>query len=196
MSSHADQRHAYQRIFMVVLILLAVFGENVNAVEGNTIKKCAEINEYCQNHWDCCSNSCLSYLYRCVRSYNVYPYPFLGVTVIPTVTLEDIIAQNFGPRNVKPPAPAVAPVPAYRVPTFESRFNGDENAIPNNDEGNDVKVDIVLQGEQQPVLETTTTSAATTQRVEEPCKEIGSKCYSDSECCSQRCHGFLHQCVT
>ncbi|CAD7089992.1 unnamed protein product [Hermetia illucens] len=28
------------------------------------------------------------------------------------------------------------------------------------------------------------------------CKEIGEKCYRDSECCTNRCHGFLHQCVT
>uniref|UniRef100_A0A1I8MV88 WAP domain-containing protein n=1 Tax=Musca domestica TaxID=7370 RepID=A0A1I8MV88_MUSDO len=203
--SYGNQRSntgGYQRILIVFCVLVALLCEGVSAGQVNQVKKCAEINEYCQNHWDCCSNSCLSYLYRCVRSYNVYPYPFLGVTHIPTVTLEDILAQNFGPQNVKP-APAVAaavpvapaPVPAYKVPSFESRFNGDDNAIANNDD-KEVKVDIVLQDQKPVLLETTTDVATTDAATTEPCKEIGSKCYNDNECCTNRCHGFLHKCVT
>ncbi|KAL0831924.1 hypothetical protein ABMA28_001443 [Loxostege sticticalis] len=29
-------------------------------------KKCAEIGSFCMNHSDCCSNSCLGYMKRCV----------------------------------------------------------------------------------------------------------------------------------
>ncbi|OWR48120.1 hypothetical protein KGM_208287 [Danaus plexippus plexippus] len=29
-------------------------------------KKCAAVGEFCNNHSDCCSNSCLGYMKRCV----------------------------------------------------------------------------------------------------------------------------------
>ncbi|XP_013114181.1 uncharacterized protein LOC106091997 [Stomoxys calcitrans] len=189
---------AYQFLLGVVL-LLALFAK----VEGT--KRCAELDEYCINHWDCCSNSCLSYKYRCVRTFNVFPYPFLGTaSQQPTITLDELLAQNFGTQNRNGPRVAHS---ADKVINFVSRFNADENAI-NNDR---TTVKIVLLDEKKEEAQPKQTEVPTTVVAlannaassslegsvgEEPCKEIGSKCYHNSECCSQRCHGFLHQCVT
>ncbi|TMW47472.1 hypothetical protein DOY81_007447 [Sarcophaga bullata] len=93
--------------YLLLIALMVLVSSGLSAA-GSTQKKCAEFNEYCLNHWDCCSNSCMSYLYRCTRGYNVYPYPFLGVSYKPTVTLDQILQQNFGDPI---PQPAAKPQP-------------------------------------------------------------------------------------
>ncbi|XP_023943793.1 uncharacterized protein LOC112049948 [Bicyclus anynana] len=45
--------------------------ENKLALESEPIevtvnKQCAKIGEFCMNHSDCCTNSCLGYMKRCV----------------------------------------------------------------------------------------------------------------------------------
>lgn len=79
----------------------------------------------------------MSYLYRCTRGYNVYPYPFLGVSYKPEVTLEQILQQNFGdpiPQSVDAAQPQ---------PYFASRFG----SIEDNTEmtTNSAEITIILQ---------------------------------------------------
>lgn len=90
-------------------------------------------NLKCLNHWDCCSNSCMSYMYRCTRGYNVYPYPFLGVSYKPTVTLDDILAENVGNPNA---------LPSESKPYFVSRFGGEP-------ESTSTEVQIILKNSQE-----------------------------------------------
>ncbi|KAM7360704.1 uncharacterized protein ACRADG_007112 [Cochliomyia hominivorax] len=206
------------RIFQYILILVFVSSE---VIAGQTPKKCAAFNEYCLNHWDCCSNSCMSYMYRCTRGYNVYPYPFLGVSYKPTVTLDHILEQNFGSPNSLPSAQS--------KPYFISRFGGTDEAettevqivLKNSEEtatdANNSENTINKQENVNAILEnnladifagaensnnketfsTTEKAVSSNTTTEKPsCSEIGVKCYRNDECCSQRCHGFLHQCVT
>ncbi|XP_067625592.1 uncharacterized protein [Eurosta solidaginis] len=49
-------------------------------------KKCAEYNEYCQEHWECCSNTCLTYSYRCIGKKHSTPS-----FDRPALTLEEIL---------------------------------------------------------------------------------------------------------
>ncbi|XP_023292710.2 uncharacterized protein LOC111676058 [Lucilia cuprina] len=229
------------RIFQYLLILIFVSSE---VIAGQTPKKCAAFNEYCQNHWDCCSNSCMSYLYRCTRGYNVYPYPFLGVSFKPSVTLDQILEQNFGSSNYIPvtqPKPYFAS--RFGVPddagtteveivlqTKSDETNQESSTLKNPvimEQSTTFKNPVVLQQEsttlRNPVVlqentavfenrlgeEVTETQKKTTDDVqttqttldtsttEKPsCSEIGVKCYTNDECCTKRCHGFLHQCVT
>ncbi|XP_065366996.1 uncharacterized protein LOC135959829 [Calliphora vicina] len=212
------------RIFQYLLILFFV---SRAVIAGQTPKKCAAFNEYCQNHWDCCSNSCMSYMYRCSRGYNVYPYPFLGVSYKPTVTFDQILEQNFGSSNA---------IPAYQPkPYFVSRFGGlDEasttevqivlqkkseetttTATTNNELTSTLKnpielpetiavvenrlgeeLNVTQRKDNADVLPTTEAALVTSSTTKPPCSEIGVKCYTNDECCSKRCHGFLHQCVT
>lgn len=87
----------------------------------------------------------MSYMYRCTRGNNVYPYTFLSVSYKPTVTLEQILEQNFGSSNS---IPATQP-----KPHFVSRFGDGEEA----DETAATDVQIILQkSEQEPVNESTT----------------------------------------
>lgn len=56
----------YSKIISVILLLSIFCWAAANGQAAT--EKCAEIEEYCQNHWDCCSGSCLSFSYKCVRS--------------------------------------------------------------------------------------------------------------------------------
>ncbi|XP_075168562.1 uncharacterized protein LOC142240707 [Haematobia irritans] len=205
MSSIEPKVRAYQA-FLKMLLILALFV----AVEGN--KKCAELDEYCINHWECCSNSCLSYKYRCVRTFNVYPYPFLGAsTTQPSMTLNQLLEMNFGSQNTNNVNTKSSHAAAIgKGISFAPRFNVEENALA--DEETTVNIVLLDANDQQVTSEIPSTTvvsevsstptpappqpSSTTTTSEEPCKEIGSKCFHNSECCSQLCHGFLHQCVT
>ncbi|XP_060802049.1 uncharacterized protein LOC132902126 [Amyelois transitella] len=40
--------------------------KEVEPVAPTTVKECAKIGQFCNNHSDCCSYSCLGYMKRCV----------------------------------------------------------------------------------------------------------------------------------
>lgn len=75
----------------------------------------------------------MSYLYRCARGHGVYPYPFLGVSYNPSVSLEQILDQNFGS----------APAKSY----FASRVGVDDDLAAA------TEIQIVLQKSEQPESE-------------------------------------------
>lgn len=68
----------------------------------------------CQNHWDCCSNSCLSFSYRCVGSNNHRPASFSSYFIpiqqtlqIPTIDIDELIERFGGVDAEKSTKPSV-----------------------------------------------------------------------------------------
>uniref|UniRef100_A0A0A1X839 Tyrosinase inhibitor n=1 Tax=Zeugodacus cucurbitae TaxID=28588 RepID=A0A0A1X839_ZEUCU len=228
-------------LFFVVLCL---------AICDNTLgaqRKCAEYNEYCQEHWECCSNTCLTYSYRCIgkrRPGVLYERP--------SMTFEDLLESIAEVNMVQANAPTQSPNAsagksklalknllsargewgvAMSNPVIQERFAGVQmrsgNADPTSN-GPDF-IFFVLQPQEAlrkpKQLEEQKTATAEAVPTETPltvaspnvkadaekaatadselpatatrqCKAIGEKCYRHEECCTQRCHGFLHQCVT
>ncbi|XP_011213461.2 uncharacterized protein LOC105233179 [Bactrocera dorsalis] len=240
-------------LFFVVLCL---------AICDNTLgaqRKCAEYNEYCQEHWECCSNTCLTYSYRCIgkrRPGPLYERPSMTFEEL----LESIAEVNMVHENALTQPQSGSGIVGKSKLTLKNLLNarrewGVETAEPVLQErfaavqtrsgdaatsnGPDF-IFFVLQpqdaprnpkpkqleqqtetGQDAPKVSPTTKAAPkesvsteATPNVKavdekaatadgEPiktatsqCKAIGEKCYRHEECCTQRCHGFLHQCVT
>lgn len=221
--------------FIFFLVLCLVICDN----SLGALRKCAEYNEYCQEHWECCSNTCLTYSYRCIGRRRPGP-----LYERPSMTFDDLLESIAEVNMVHANANAgkskltlknllnargeggvetVKPVLQERFAAIQTRSG---NANTSN--GPDF-IFFVLQPqgalqnpkqlEQQtetaqdaptesPATETspnvkaevekatTTADSGLTQTTTIQCKEIGEKCYRHEECCTQRCHGFLHQCVT
>ncbi|XP_054742550.1 uncharacterized protein LOC129247442 [Anastrepha obliqua] len=195
--------------------------------------KCAEYNEYCQEHWECCSNTCLTYSYRCIGKKRPIP-----AVERPTLTFEELL-ESIAQSNIIPKyeynqpqtnkrgksytlksllnnnrewegVQAEEPVLQDRFAAVEARSGANgpqyiffvllpqestrkakqleqQTQSPIDDNPTIVKV----EDSQEDVTESDAVEAST-----ERCKANGAKCYRNEECCTQRCHGFLHQCVT
>ncbi|KAL5284037.1 hypothetical protein ACFFRR_006357 [Megaselia abdita] len=127
---------------------------------------------------DCCSKNCLTYSYKCIRNLQQYPYYYYGSAILPPkpeerpgISLDDLLFQVFPTRSLSD------------IKSTEKA--GDETTVVVNLVSEAGTVDNRI-GEEAQVVEVKDNN----------CLKIGEKCYRHSECCTQRCHGFLHQCVT
>uniref|UniRef100_W8C5Q8 Uncharacterized protein n=1 Tax=Ceratitis capitata TaxID=7213 RepID=W8C5Q8_CERCA len=224
-------------------LLFAVLCLAICDIAAGAERKCAEYNEYCQEHWECCSNTCLTYSYRCIGKRRPGP-----IVAQPAMTFDELLesiaefnmipatSYNSQPQSDQPEksgltlknllgARGESESVAAAGPVIQERFGGievgDSNAATTN--GREF-IFFVLQPQdtprqpkqlkeeqaQKPDEKPTdvpatvkvedgaevTTEIETEQASARQCKSIGEKCYRHEECCTQRCHGFLHQCVT
>ncbi|XP_017489124.1 PREDICTED: uncharacterized protein LOC108377376 isoform X2 [Rhagoletis zephyria] len=222
-------------------LFLACLSAVICAFAFSAERKCAEYNEYCQEHWECCSNTCLTYSYRCIgkkrpsltfgapsMSFDELLDSIYGANMIPDTSYNrpeidnrdksEITLQHLLDANQEWGAQAEEPVLHSRFAAVDGRSEtAASSSIPD-------YIFFVLQPkkvmrqpkqlEEQAQSATKYSPADTAQTVrvdageenatesdivqttEQQCKEIGAKCYRHEECCTNRCHGFLHQCVT
>ncbi|KAG4068023.1 hypothetical protein HA402_010709 [Bradysia odoriphaga] len=198
---------------MLIVQYLVLFVD-VNSADGgpttnNVIaRQCMQDGGYCQNSWDCCSNRCLSFSYKCVKgpptsAYQPYaPSIIEDPTVISVDTLDDLV-NRFGSDDEKTLAKptTTSPVSSTSTSTSSSTIHTDEcigigyecgesSQCCSNECLHYLDVHICIE-KRTPTTATTTTVSPNGQ-----CLLIGQKCYRHDECCTKRCHGFLHQCVT
>nr|XP_014098399.1 uncharacterized protein LOC106623411 [Bactrocera oleae] len=231
--------------FLFFVVLCLVICDNTLGAQ----RKCAEYNEYCQEHWECCSNTCLTYSYRCIgkrRPGPLYERPsmtfdeLLGSIAEVNMVHDNALTQpQNGSGNAGKAKLALKSLLNVRrgwgvetvEPVLQERFAAVQTRsdIADTSNGPDY-IFFVLQPQNMPrnpkpkQLEQQTEIAqdaptepqptealpnmkaevekAATADGESPattptqCRAIGEKCYRHEECCTQRCHGFLHQCVT
>ncbi|XP_034486455.1 uncharacterized protein LOC117790946 [Drosophila innubila] len=133
----------------------------------NVKANCAPNGAYCQTHYECCSRKCMTYSYIC--------------------------------------APVVSPV-VFRAPQQHNYVPANWWTI-NNNRLFEEQIDIATLPDDKSntgthAVEKVDTSVMTNNfpqvfEVESrTCKPVGKECSDSSECCSMRCHTYLHRCVT
>ncbi|KAJ6638297.1 hypothetical protein Bhyg_11031 [Pseudolycoriella hygida] len=182
---------------------------------NNVIKQCMPDGGYCQNSWDCCSNRCLSFSYKCIRGPPSVQTGYMPNAPIenPTLIVEtlDDLVNRFGNDDDKSPAQSTttSTISSTSTSTTSITIHRDSPCIGigykctdssqccSNDCLHYLDVNICIE-QRNPTTTTTTLTSTTTTTVplNGQCLSIGQKCYRNEECCSERCHGFLHQCVT
>lgn len=197
---------------MLIVQYLGIFVDvNIAAVSTTNnaiVRECMEDGGYCQNAWDCCSNRCLSFSYKCVKGpptsvYQPYaPSTVVDPTLIVVDTLEELV-NRFGSDDEKPTAkPATtSPISSTSTSTSSSTIQTNAQCIGIGYQCADSSQccsneclhyqDVHICIEKHTPTTTTTTVSPNGQ-----CLLVGEKCYRHEECCTKRCHGFLHQCVT
>ncbi|XP_037951621.1 uncharacterized protein LOC119682287 [Teleopsis dalmanni] len=195
----------YRQILSLLLLIFVV-------VQGQKYaqKRCAELTEYCQVDWDCCSNRCMSYLYRCTRNYtkqnNYIHFEVPSQNPTSYATLDEILASNFDNDNDNVfeqidvrVGNAKAQEKNSRGLQYDNRFNQRKEYAPISTTSPFI-YRIVKSNEGTTATSNTYPGAMTSNPIgpqySPTCKEIGSKCYRNDECCTQRCHDYLHKCVT
>lgn len=206
---------------MLIVQYLSLFVGGNNAAVSTTnnavIQQCMEDGGYCQNSWDCCSNRCLSFSYKCVKGpgTSVYqphaPSTVVDPTLIAVDTLEELV-NRFGSDDEKTTTKPTTTSPISTTSTSTSSTSSsiiqtnaqctgigyqcaDSSQCCSNECLHYLDIHICIE-KRAPI---TTTTAATTTITASPngqCLLIGEKCYRHEECCTKRCHGYLHQCVT
>ncbi|CAO1433148.1 unnamed protein product [Diamesa serratosioi] len=156
---------------------------------------CANIGEYCQVASECCSKTCLSFSYRCVRS-----RASAALDEVPNIINSRLggfdfrqcakdgnycqLSQeccsgsclSFSYRCVGLPKQNVASQNSYSsVSDFFRSRQGLQNDQPQ-----------IIDARPPQII---ASSGAL-------CQAVNKQCYNHEECCSVRCHSFLHQCVT
>ncbi|CAO1429584.1 unnamed protein product [Diamesa hyperborea] len=150
---------------------------------------CAAIGEYCQVASQCCSKTCLSFSYRCVRA-----APSIKVDQVPLIINNRIggfdfrqcakdgsycqLGQeccsgsclSFSYRCVGSPKSQ-----SSSATMSLSQLTGNRNRY---------------QSDQPQIIDAYIPPRGAS------CQAINEQCYQHEECCSLRCHSFLHQCVT
>lgn len=190
-------------------------------------KQCVEQGEYCQNHWDCCSNSCMSFTYRCVG--NLQPQRQTVLINRGGFETNGVIIPGGGNTNVvRPGNRQCAQNGGYCQNHWDCCSNSclsfsyiciESNQAPQSGQAVFVNrgsfypiasessgpkmtvedlVNNVFSQQSVPFGATNTQNSVNVRPADaQPtCLDIGAKCYRNSECCTQRCHGYLHQCVT
>ncbi|XP_055850788.1 uncharacterized protein LOC129915323 [Episyrphus balteatus] len=168
---------------LLLIVFLTLASSSLAAIDTT----CKNPGEYCLNHWDCCTNTCLSYLYKCssipaqMNSFSqssapAFQSPAYYAPASPTVetlSYEGLLDFIFTPLRV-----------------MVNAIGSEDNSIKSRlgDEADEEEQETKTENQ---VI--TTTDGPSTQP---QCMEIGSKCYFNEDCCTKRCHGFLHQCVT
>ncbi|XP_030371077.1 uncharacterized protein LOC115621549 [Scaptodrosophila lebanonensis] len=167
-------------------------------------KQCARFGEYCQTHLDCCTKICLTYLYRCTRSYsNIYPYPFLSPQYEQPGynSYTDVLDNTFGeyqPNVVTYGRQTRAIEDQVKIVAIDAagdKESSSESAAKVTETDAYETITEVAANTEQPT-ESSNAIEPEDSDTRQQCKAVGSKCYRNEECCTVRCHGFLHQCVT
>ncbi|XP_059610234.1 uncharacterized protein LOC132257385 [Phlebotomus argentipes] len=177
------------------------FGDN----DTSAAPVCAQNGEYCQTSHQCCSQRCLSFSYKCVPNYDVVAPSIPGQpslnpgSNIPqnTMTIEELISNRFGDpdKTTKAPTCLTNGAECRESSTCCSQYCAQATLHsrrclqkPNN-----------IRPQQPSGLPPRGPGSDTDDgddSGEGTCIAVGDKCYMNDECCSRRCHGFLHQCVT
>jgi len=192
---------------MLIVLYLVLFADSsisgISTTSNVIVKHCMEDGGYCQNSWDCCSNRCLSFSYKCVKgppSAGYKPFvPVEGPTLISVDSVDDLINRFGGDDDDKTPAMSTTTSSTSTSTSISSsaiQSNSqcigigyecaDSTQCCSSDCLHYMNINICIE------KRTTTTTAPTNGQ----CLQVGQKCYRHEECCTLRCHGFLHQCVT
>ncbi|XP_055323570.1 uncharacterized protein LOC129578684 [Sitodiplosis mosellana] len=191
---------------------------------GRASAQCKGLGQYCTSHSDCCSNSCLSYSYRCVELHDNHQYD----TELATVNNIEELVNRFGgggggdvaATNTYQTHPSEMTSTSYPVQTdqpttltpheigsSESSCRTDGNLCSSSDQCCTKFCSKITNLCIHPTADSLSTEQITSytrpsyssSTANAPCQGIGQKCYATAidECCPPlRCHGFLHQCVT
>uniref|UniRef100_A0A7G3AG13 Putative conserved secreted protein n=1 Tax=Lutzomyia longipalpis TaxID=7200 RepID=A0A7G3AG13_LUTLO len=202
-------------VSMIIESTSGAFGGLENRFgENNTAPVCAKDGEYCQMSAQCCSRRCLSYSYKCVPDHSLVPPDGSSnspVASIPqnVITIEELISNRFGEPSATANANGgsclsngVACSDSNKCcskfcaqATLNSRVcvPRSNEVRPQGPQTQPPSTALVPQSPQNPPVD-----YASSEESSNPtgCEPIGRKCYIHEECCSRRCHGFLHQCVT
>ncbi|KAL7727699.1 hypothetical protein ACLKA6_008038 [Drosophila palustris] len=128
---------------------------------------CSPNGGYCQTHYECCSRKCMTYSYICAPI--VSPMVFRSPPKYNNVQPNWWITNNNGLTEEQ--------IVIETLP--DDKSNRGTYAVE--------KVDISAMPTNFPQVD---------QVENRTCKPVGGECSASSECCSMRCHSYLHRCVT
>ncbi|XP_034117659.1 uncharacterized protein LOC117576737 [Drosophila albomicans] len=164
--------------FCFLLSICIVYNAKARQIGGSN-KNCAANGDYCQTHYECCSRKCMTYSYKCAPI--VHPNDYQS-------TYDSIPDDWF---LIPQSRPHVQTVVENR---FNTGANGEEiefQTLPDDKSKTGThaveKVDSSLPTTYLPQFDVDSHRA---------CRNIGSECSDNRECCTQRCHSYLHRCVT
>ncbi|GAB0097800.1 hypothetical protein DMENIID0001_134720 [Sergentomyia squamirostris] len=171
------------------------FGEGDSSSAGQPT--CAKEGEYCTQSMQCCSQRCLGYSYKCVPNHSLSPPPQSSAPLHNpqnVITIDQLISNRFGEptdNNKSSGSCQANGVSCTDSNKCCSKFCAQATlntrvCVPRS---NEVRPSDPQTPETQPPPSLPPTTS-------DGCVPIGGKCYVHDECCSDRCHGFLHQCVT
>ncbi|XP_058449026.1 uncharacterized protein LOC131428984 [Malaya genurostris] len=204
-------------------------GESQSTVPVNNItpppKKCAALGEYCLTSSECCSKSCLSFSYKCVKTYDLGTQQLtqLGIPVQQPSGSNGAVdtANRFGSNEKQCTSNGLycfhnreccsgACYKSFCQTEIKLGVPESELTKPSISNGPYVQVNsldelITRFGGISQGTTVDSSSSGTTNRdnvlqardgTERQCSVVGDWCSRPQDCCSQRCHSYRRKCVT
>lgn len=154
-------------LFFGVLLSISLI-HNVRAYQNSIPNpNCAKNGEYCQTHNECCSGKCMTYSYICA--------PVIRPEIMSSPPENNYVQANWWISYFD--RPTIEQIEIATLP--DDKSNTDTHAVE--------KVDSSVITTNLPQVHPTDSRT---------CKNIGNECSDNRECCSLRCHSYLHRCVT
>lgn len=188
----------------VLLLIVVLCCLNVGKVLSQN-KQCAQNNEYCLTHLDCCSGSCLSFSYKCVPAPASASVSSVLVPVKPTpIDTENRFGGDDGGASLTQKTCALNG--EYCLTHAEccsgSCLSFSYKCVPQSSSGSSVpvtkepmpqtsSVDFTNRIGEESSVNPTTSPSSTPKK----CAGIGEYCLTSSECCSKSCLSFAYKCV-
>ncbi|EDW67460.2 uncharacterized protein Dvir_GJ24155 [Drosophila virilis] len=168
------------KLLSIWTLLCVCIMRHVQARQDNIVKRnCSENGQYCQMHMDCCSRKCMTYMYKCApRVPEKYP------------------ESNGSPTGLNS-------LPDFWWPLYHANIplNEDLEIVTLQDDKTTTRTELVENSSQSAEIAgiaydiVNPSSTAPTSSAPR-CKRVGDVCSVSSECCTMRCHTYLHKCVT
>uniref|UniRef100_A0A182W7Y4 WAP domain-containing protein n=1 Tax=Anopheles minimus TaxID=112268 RepID=A0A182W7Y4_9DIPT len=198
----ASKNNMYKRMILLTIVIL--FCLKACEAQGAN-KQCAQNNEYCLTHRDCCSGSCLSFSYKCVPVPAGASIGTISVPVNPTpIDTENRFGGDDGGASLTQKTCALNG--EYCLTHAEccsgSCLTFSYKCVPLNPPGT-TPIESKDSTTQKPSVSFTnrigeeSSSNPTTSSLSTPkkCAGIGEYCLTASECCSKSCLSFAYKCV-
>ncbi|XP_053659168.1 uncharacterized protein LOC128708233 [Anopheles marshallii] len=189
-----------------IVLLIIVIHCCFNAYEAQTTnKQCAQNNEYCLTHRDCCSGSCLSFSYKCVPVPASASVSTVLVPVKPTpIDTENRFGGDDGGASLTQKTCALngeyclthAECCSGNCLTFSYKCvalnpPGSTETVSKDPTSQNPTVNFTNRIGEETSVNPATDFASTQKK----CAGIGEYCLTSSECCSKSCLSFAYKCV-
>lgn len=170
------------RLFVLLLLSLSPFSSGQNSM------RCKGLGQYCTYHTDCCSNSCLTYSYKCVERHEKpnedQPISMQNMLGLLEKFDVDRINEHHDRKNED------QPISVQNIEELLERFGGDSTT-------NTHHTDTTIVTSTMDPVETDQTTFTTNDvnQTQPICRANGASCSDSSECCSNICSEKNNYCI-
>ncbi|KAH8382811.1 hypothetical protein KR009_005339 [Drosophila setifemur] len=186
--------------FSISLLGVLLFALSFAAALEDQDTVCRKNGDICYVHWDCCSRMCMTYNNKCVAKAGDIPYPSdQMVTVFRRPLSSKETDQGTGCGKGGDICHLDSDCCSEYCKTNSSKCAEYPHLI---DMGFTqiwpefgVKEHVKLEDPNDQMV-TGTKNSLSSKGTEKQCRNVGERCSTSEECCTMRCHSYLHKCVT